>query len=691
MTHYLPILPDELTALRPARSETPNTLIDKYVIDLNTPVTDKTTPFAKVYRLQKISKVDEHDTFAVVFENHIVPRTEVIRCLFARNLPCMPPLLDTRVTFMTTTNLEHYCLVTEDARGTPISKLLDQEEEISEAFIKHYILLPIIKLLKELEEQNIAHGNLNIDTLFLDEANHLMVSECVSRLPGYSQDGHYETIDRAMIRPVIGKGEPKVSDDYYALGVILVVLLSGHDLFKKLDSEVELLKRVRRGSYNYLIKFLDERDLSNEFRDLLVGLLTDKESERWNANKLILWLKGKQYNLITPTIPSDGTRGIMFNGDKYFSIKAIAYSFYVNWSQAKHFLREEYLIKWIEGSIGNQALANDLKRIKKASVVEKRHYQSFDASDELVTRTIIALDPYGPFRMQNLCFSINAIGTLLSTAYHNHQNDQINLMANIIKNGIISVNISTRPFKDENDRASTWTWAIDKCSLYIKNTHFGFGIERCIYELNPGLPCQSPIMNIHYVLSLQEMLLALEAEVINLEPHQSIYDRHVCAYIARSVKLPVEIRLRSLAMFPHLVNHNDLQKLALLVMGVNKIEIDKFPAICGHLIAPLSDILENLHSDQLREEKKQRLELLSREGRLSAILKLMTSKEYYIKDQMGFKNARKKYYALQHRKMSLKNSSHVNNSGFRYGLHISVVISYLLCAIVVLYLVATNM
>ncbi|MCH2038821.1 MAG: hypothetical protein MK137_09545, partial [Rickettsiales bacterium] len=349
---------------------------------------------------------------------------------------------------------------------------------------------------------------------------------------------------------------------------------------------------------------VDENNVTLEYRDLLSGLLADKEEERWDSTKLILWLKGKRYNLIKPSHPSDGTRFILFNGFKYFSTRALAYSLYDNWTQAKHFLREDYLIKWVEGSVGNLVLSNDLKRIRKASIVEKRHYQSFDAADELVTRTIIALDPYGPLRMQNLCFNIAATGTLIAVAYHSNKSAQINLVAKIIKKGILSVNLSSSPNKDESERGLTWTWVLDKCSVYIKNQNFGFGIERCLYEMNPSLTCQSPIIEIRYVLNLQDMLLAVEVEVINLEPYQTLFDRHVCAYIARQVKLPMEIRLRTLANFPHLVNHNDLQKLALLVMGVNKVDIEKFPAISGHLYQPLVGIIETLHSGKLREEKK---------------------------------------------------------------------------------------
>ncbi|MCH2038822.1 MAG: hypothetical protein MK137_09550 [Rickettsiales bacterium] len=252
MTHFMPILPDELLELQPEKSDSPNTLIDKYAIDIKSEITEKSTPYAKVYKLQETSITDEQDNCAVVFENFIVPRIELIQLLYKRNLPCVPPLLDTRIVFMTTTNLEHYCLVTETTNGVPLANVLKKEEEIPDNYLKNYIILPLARLLKELEDLEIGHGSLNINSLFLDSNNRLMTSECVSSLPGYYQDNHYETIDRAMIKPIIAKGEPKPSDDFYAVGVILAVILAGHNIFEGLDPEAELMERIKKGSYNTL-------------------------------------------------------------------------------------------------------------------------------------------------------------------------------------------------------------------------------------------------------------------------------------------------------------------------------------------------------------------------------------------------------------------------------------------------------
>ena len=69
----------------------------------------------------------------------------------------------------------------------------------------------------------------------------------------------------------------------------------------------------------------------------------------------------------------------------------------------------------------------------------------------------------------------------------------------------------------------------------------------------------------------------------------------------------------------------------------------------------------------------------------------MTDKQYYAQDYNGFKKAKRHYAELQYKKIVLANDSTVNNSGYRYGLYLSVLLSYFFCAVMVLYMVATNM
>ena len=78
-------------------------------------------------------------------------------------------------------------------------------------------------------------------------------------------------------------------------------------------------------------------------------------------------------------------------------------------------------------------------------------------------------------------------------------------------------------------------------------------------------------------------------------------------------------------------------------------------------------------------------------GEYQKVLALMTNAGVYAKDQMGFKNAKKKYAILYHKTMSLTNYSQISTRGYRYGLQVSIIIAYLLCAIEILYLVTKNM
>lgn len=690
MTKYLPITPEEIERIKPHRSAHVNSLTDKYVLDVENEYKEKSTPFCKAYHLKNNDFIQDSNVYGLVFAKHISPRTEVIHSLRENNFPSLAAVHDAQLVSLSHTKQEHYCIVVDGNQGISLRALLEKKHKFSDSVIKKHIILPLIKLFREMEAYDISHGSINLDTLYL-EGNHVYVSECISCPSGYSQNIFFETTYRAMIQPTLGKGEAETTDDFYALGMVILCLLTGRDIFARADEEESLRKRLKSGSYNYINELVDDKEIPYNFRDLLIGLLNDIPEERWDAEKVFLWLKGKQYNLIHPMQPTDGTRSILFNGEKFYNKRALCYALHTNWGKAKRFLREDSLVKWVEGSLNNNDLANELRAIKKITVKDKRHYQSFDAYDDIVAQTILMLDPAGPFRLQKLCFNLNSVGLLLSSFFYEKKQDSINLLVNIIKNGILNTHFSRRKSIDLSERASSWAWTIDKASIYIKNNTPCFGIERCLYELNPEIPCLSSIIQNHYCTDIEGLIMGLEKEVPQLASEKSMFDRHICAYLAKLVKLAVEIKINSLARFMDLVKHSDLQNLVLLVMAAKKIKSDRYPNMCKHLYAPLIALIRTLHSNSIRETKEQKLESLIKEGKLFSVLKLMTDKQYYAQDYNGFKKAQKHYAELQYKKIILTNDSNVNSSGFRYGLYLSVLMAYFLCAIMVLYMVATNM
>ncbi|MDP6885104.1 MAG: ABC transporter permease subunit, partial [Rhodospirillales bacterium] len=72
------------------------------------------------------------------------------------------------------------------------------------------------------------------------------------------------------------------------------------------------------------------------------------------------------------------------------------------------------------------------------------------------------------------------------------------------------------------------------------SAQIGYGIERCLYELNPGLPCQSPHLNHDYVTRIRDLLPALDETANRVSEKTLPIDRHIAAFIAEIVRSGIQ-------------------------------------------------------------------------------------------------------------------------------------------------------
>src|SRR3546814_2332099 len=122
----------------------------------------------------------------------------------------------------------------------------------------------------------------------------------------------YEPIDSAMAVPE-GRGYGGPEDDYYALGVLVLVLLCGGNPVPGL-SEHELVEaKISKGSYAALV---GETRLSLPMVEVLRGLLCDDPEERWRHDDLQLWLSGRHLSPKQALLPPQAARLYPFDGER---------------------------------------------------------------------------------------------------------------------------------------------------------------------------------------------------------------------------------------------------------------------------------------------------------------------------------------------------------------------------------------
>ena len=224
----------------------PELLSGRYAIQMDKPMPQLDSPLAKAYSVTD-SRATSRSMFGLVCGIDSLPRTEIV-AQFAR-LRRIPVLtaIDAGAVTLSDTIGRRVVIVFEVPTGERVHASLNGEmSPLREDEIVRHVIKPLMPALKEMSSRFIAHRAIRADNIYYTDASRKAVifGECVSSMPGMSQPVLYEPIDAGMAKPS-GRGPGLVSDDLYAFGVMLVVLLAGCNPVADM-SDQDLLARDRK-------------------------------------------------------------------------------------------------------------------------------------------------------------------------------------------------------------------------------------------------------------------------------------------------------------------------------------------------------------------------------------------------------------------------------------------------------------
>ena len=195
----------------------------------------------------------------------------------------------------------------------------------TEEKIRRAILPQILDVLEEMERVDLSHGAIHPENIFYQDNDHrsIVLGECFSEPAGIRMPAAFEPLERAMTDPE-SRGEATPASDMYALGVTLLAMLQGCDLFYGRDHRDLLANKVVRGSYNALSA---NGPLPAGLITLLHGLLIDDPLQRWSLHEVKLWVTGtapRARASSSRTKPT--TQSVTFEGHVIHASRMLAYA-----------------------------------------------------------------------------------------------------------------------------------------------------------------------------------------------------------------------------------------------------------------------------------------------------------------------------------------------------------------------------
>jgi eukaryotic-like serine/threonine-protein kinase len=510
--------------------------------------------------------------------------------------------------------------------------------------VSHF-LLPLANALGDYFLRNVTHRGIRPTNLYwLDEKRTRIVLGPSFHVPaGFDQPAVFEPIERAMADPE-GRGPGTREDDMFALGMTLLAFAQGSIPGQGLDPDEQLARRIDRGSFDGLA---DLTRIGPQVMEALRGLCNDWEADRWKLEHLKGFLEGKRQQ-ITPTAPSvlRAAKGFRFAGREYKTPRDLAHGLGRRWEQAATILRNGEVAMWIRNTLGDQKLHDRLMN----AVREPSGDPNPTYTDALtVARASIVLDPMAPIRFRGHSVLVDGLGTALAVAMRKPGGGPI--FADLIRSRVIG--LWAMLHKGAGGSGLPQPGFVERIGKWIEDTAPGNGIERVLYELNPNLPCFSELSGGLWISEPEHVLEALEAAAGS--GHKPI-DRHIAAFLAVHAGADPS-QIKALMNPEHVDLAGGMSILRLLSDLQERFGppiVPRLTAWCATLVRAQVDHINHL---PLRQSQIERLNKVSEEGNLKALLELVDNEKMREVDHWGFDAAKEAYVAAGAEIVEIRNGA----------------------------------
>ncbi|MBT3358111.1 MAG: hypothetical protein HN403_00615 [Rhodospirillales bacterium] len=506
-------------------------------------------------------------------------------------------------------------------------KLTDSESAATRGQdVQQRVIEPLANALQEMADHRMPHRAIRPDNIFfLDEEKQTVVlGECLTSPPGFDQPLVFETIKNGLADPA-GRDEGDLTDDMYAFGVTLVFYLLGENPVANYSDDQLIYAKAEQGTYATLCS---GGRIPLTMLELLRGLLSDDPAERWGVHELALWIDGRRMTPIQKRAATRPETRFSFAGHDHITTRTLAHAFSRNVSDAARVLKERQLDPWLRRSLVMKELADAVAGLADSAYSEEGNARGVD--ELLVSRVCMLLDPEAPIRYLGYAFHPDSFGTSLAVELLRQNTTRVG--EDILERNIVGLWFEVRNTIGSMNPAQERNY--QNLQDFLLNKNPGYGIERCLYDLNPGFPCQSPFIVKDFVSDVDSLLAALDEAANRVDTKAPPMDRHIAAFIAAHFEHDVEKHLRALG------DADDAKSITGMLSLLSAVQWRMGPdalfglsSWVGGLLGPA---INSYHSRTVRGDIEREIPRLVRQGSLPGLFDLIDNAEQRHQDRLGY-------------------------------------------------------
>lgn len=523
--------------------------------------------------------------------------------------------------------------------GQRMMKAEDQAlPHLNEPVIVQTIVKPAILMLREFLLLGLTHRAIRPSNIYYaaGDSGEVVFGECFAMPHGSGQPTAFETIENS-VADGMARGAGTTADDLYALGVLLLILYLGRNPVQGWTDEAIVAAKLDFGSFSALT---GGEKVSPTIAELLRGLLSDKVADRWALRNLEMWVNGQHFNPVLPGLPQRATRPMKFAGADHLSRPVLASAMLFHWDEALALIETGTLDSWMRRGFSDDKVEEQLGALRNLAA-------SYGSPNGVKHRTLSRLIQFmaGPL---SICYrgtrvNVAGLGTMLATVV-----DQPLPRAEfveVLRGRLAQAWLDNQP-KLSSDLLQVRR-VLDAVEKVIERAGPGYGLERALYEFDPGMPCRSALIADYYVVHLSDLLPAIDAALPGAEPGAMPMDRHIAAFIAARLGRSADRELGQIANMADQTNYR--LGLLRLLADVQRMHPNRdLPRLSEALVALLDPVIESFHNLKNRSGLRDRLKRLGEQSDLAQMADLLEEDGPTRRaDDQGFAEAQRAYALLE--------------------------------------------
>ena len=616
----------EPPAATPRPAGPPVIVRDRYLVDTAQPLPDLDTPSAKAYAVEDRRDIGRK-LFGLVCTPGLPTRTEVMGALKGEEFPGLMQMVEWDTLDWAPLGQRSMIVIYDRPKGDRVLTCMETGRfKFNEYDFPRRVMAPLVEGIKSMSAVDIPHRAIRPRNVFFtdEEMQTIVLGDCATAPAGFDQPPMFETVERAMASPG-GRGRGGLADDIYSLGATLVVLILGFNPLARMSEDEMLKAKMEQGSYAAIC---GNARIPIPLLEPLRGMLNDVPEDRWGLDELEGWLEGRKQASIRQAPITKSEFPYDFEGRKHITPRSLARDLARNREKAIEALKDEHFNTWLRRGLGDLNRAEGIKAAFDLAALHKDEPQGTD--DFLISKCCIILDPRAPIRYKGFSFMPDGFGPAMAVEILRRGDPQIPY--EVLSYEIPSVWYGLQQTVFPGASVQQREYLQMKGFLNIPDP--GYGWERCLYEINPTLPCQSEIIVKDYIIDIETLLPALDAAANHMDTKKPPMDRHVAAFISANFEEDIHPHLKALAAPSQ--ETSTIGMLSLLAFLQWKLRLDALFGLSSWVGGLLGPAINTYHSRTTRRDIEKDIPRLVRKGSLPELFDLIDNADRRKSDHEGF-------------------------------------------------------